>query len=317
METMTNCLKTVGASLLNNQPEVSVMTISESKVITPPSQPKPELLPEHKMQMDHSKTHKVLSGWCAKSSTVDTDTKSGDVPANRENAVATKVLKAEEAHSEKINTEKLVVVKNDPVQLLLFGSKPTQEYQEASPVPKTKTGNGNVTHAIITSETSVNRPVIVVPSSINAEWITKMIEAGAFRQGLPPDMSILEKFTAQNIQVSNGDQRDMEPTGQPSTVLEVEEAQAEPIKEEMNSHLKKEEKAWLAVFSRLTRRDLCTVMLVCKQFHDWALSSDFWETIKLTRAQLTSSHFTGLIKRQPMDLNLGSNILFCTREGFQ
>ncbi|RWS25489.1 Lysine-specific demethylase 2B-like protein [Leptotrombidium deliense] len=60
----------------------------------------------------------------------------------------------------------------------------------------------------------------------------------------------------------------------------------------------------LPVLPYLCRKDLINCMLVCKVWNGWCLDPKLWKNLDLTRQKITSNSLIGLVRRQPMELNL-------------
>uniref|UniRef100_A0A669DD55 [histone H3]-dimethyl-L-lysine(36) demethylase n=1 Tax=Oreochromis niloticus TaxID=8128 RepID=A0A669DD55_ORENI len=66
-----------------------------------------------------------------------------------------------------------------------------------------------------------------------------------------------------------------------------------------------EREVWVSVFRYLNRADLCVCMAVCKNWYKWCLDKRLWARIDLSiKRTVTPQALTGIIKRQPVTLNL-------------
>ncbi|KAM6953365.1 lysine-specific demethylase 2A [Aplochiton taeniatus] len=66
-----------------------------------------------------------------------------------------------------------------------------------------------------------------------------------------------------------------------------------------------EREVWVSVFRYLTRAELCVCMAVCKNWYKWSLDKRLWTRINLgTMRTITPQALSGIIKRQPMTLDL-------------
>uniref|UniRef100_A0A8C6NJV9 [histone H3]-dimethyl-L-lysine(36) demethylase n=1 Tax=Nothobranchius furzeri TaxID=105023 RepID=A0A8C6NJV9_NOTFU len=66
-----------------------------------------------------------------------------------------------------------------------------------------------------------------------------------------------------------------------------------------------EREVWVSVFRYLSRADLCICMAVCKNWYKWCLDKRLWSRIDLSiKHTVTPQALTGIIKRQPVTLNL-------------
>ncbi|XP_029020466.1 lysine-specific demethylase 2A isoform X2 [Betta splendens] len=66
-----------------------------------------------------------------------------------------------------------------------------------------------------------------------------------------------------------------------------------------------EREVWVSVFRYLSRADLCVCMAVCKNWYKWCLDKRLWAQIDLSiKHTITPQALTGIIKRQPVTLNL-------------
>lgn len=63
---------------------------------------------------------------------------------------------------------------------------------------------------------------------------------------------------------------------------------------------------WLRVFTHLSQRELCVCMRVCRTWSRWCCDKRLWTQIDLSRQRsITPSMLSGIIRRQPVSLNLG------------
>lgn len=63
---------------------------------------------------------------------------------------------------------------------------------------------------------------------------------------------------------------------------------------------------WLRVFQHLSQRELCVCMRVCRTWSRWCCDKRLWTQIDLSRQRsITPSMLSGIIRRQPVSLNLG------------
>ncbi|XP_064619317.1 lysine-specific demethylase 2B-like isoform X2 [Lineus longissimus] len=66
---------------------------------------------------------------------------------------------------------------------------------------------------------------------------------------------------------------------------------------------------WMRIFSFLSPSDLCRCLRVCKTWDRWCLNRDLWSTVDVSKRKITQAHLIGIVRRQPMHLNLSkSNI---------
>lgn len=65
-----------------------------------------------------------------------------------------------------------------------------------------------------------------------------------------------------------------------------------------------EKEVMLPVFQFLSVRDLYTCQLVCKTWNRWSVDPRLWTTMDLTRKKITASTLIGIVRRQPVVLNL-------------
>uniref|UniRef100_A0A8C2ZMU7 Zgc:158376 n=1 Tax=Cyclopterus lumpus TaxID=8103 RepID=A0A8C2ZMU7_CYCLU len=64
---------------------------------------------------------------------------------------------------------------------------------------------------------------------------------------------------------------------------------------------------WLRVFTHLSQRELCVCMRVCRTWSRWCCDKRLWTQIDLSRQRsITPPMLSGIIRRQPVSLNLGS-----------
>ncbi|RWS16317.1 Lysine-specific demethylase 2B-like protein [Dinothrombium tinctorium] len=81
------------------------------------------------------------------------------------------------------------------------------------------------------------------------------------------------------------------------------------FRKKKNENLSLERDVILPVLPYLCRRDLINCMLVCKVWNGWCLDPKLWKKLDLTRKKITSNSLMGLVRRQPLDLNISwSNI---------
>uniref|UniRef100_Q1RQ05 [histone H3]-dimethyl-L-lysine(36) demethylase n=2 Tax=Ciona intestinalis TaxID=7719 RepID=Q1RQ05_CIOIN len=68
---------------------------------------------------------------------------------------------------------------------------------------------------------------------------------------------------------------------------------------------------WMHVFKYLNHTDLCSCMLVCKDFLRWCASPSLWKSVNLTGKQINSSTLQCLVRRTPTSINFSeSNISY-------
>ncbi|KAK0093438.1 hypothetical protein PV326_013533 [Microctonus aethiopoides] len=60
----------------------------------------------------------------------------------------------------------------------------------------------------------------------------------------------------------------------------------------------------LSVFKYLNAKDLASVAVVCRVWARYSIDPSLWRRMDLTRAHLTASHLTGIVRRQPENLCL-------------
>ncbi|CAL1290006.1 unnamed protein product [Larinioides sclopetarius] len=65
-----------------------------------------------------------------------------------------------------------------------------------------------------------------------------------------------------------------------------------------------EKEVMLPVFQFLSVKDLYTCQLVCKTWNRWSVDPRLWTVMDLTRRKITASTLIGIIRRQPVTLNL-------------
>lgn len=64
---------------------------------------------------------------------------------------------------------------------------------------------------------------------------------------------------------------------------------------------------WVRVFAHLSHRELCVCMRVCRTWSRWCCDKRLWAHIDLSRQRsITAPMLSGIIRRQPVSLNLGS-----------
>ncbi|KAJ0058557.1 hypothetical protein NL108_017064, partial [Boleophthalmus pectinirostris] len=64
---------------------------------------------------------------------------------------------------------------------------------------------------------------------------------------------------------------------------------------------------WVRVFTHLSHRELCVCMRVCRTWSRWCCDKRLWSHIDLSRQRsITAPMLSGIIRRQPVSLNLGS-----------
>uniref|UniRef100_A0A3B3Z9C5 F-box domain-containing protein n=1 Tax=Periophthalmus magnuspinnatus TaxID=409849 RepID=A0A3B3Z9C5_9GOBI len=64
---------------------------------------------------------------------------------------------------------------------------------------------------------------------------------------------------------------------------------------------------WVRVFAHLSHRELCVCMRVCRTWSRWCCDKRLWAHIDLSRQRsITAPMLSGIIRRQPISLNLGS-----------
>ncbi|CAL9693894.1 unnamed protein product [Knipowitschia caucasica] len=64
---------------------------------------------------------------------------------------------------------------------------------------------------------------------------------------------------------------------------------------------------WVRVFAHLSHRELCVCMRVCRTWSRWCCDKRLWSHIDLSRQRsITAPMLSGIIRRQPVSLNLGS-----------
>lgn len=65
-----------------------------------------------------------------------------------------------------------------------------------------------------------------------------------------------------------------------------------------------EKEVMLPVFQFLSIKDLYTCQLVCKTWNRWSVDPRLWTSMDLTRKKITASTLIGIVRRQPVVLNL-------------
>ncbi|KFM67761.1 Lysine-specific demethylase 2B, partial [Stegodyphus mimosarum] len=69
-------------------------------------------------------------------------------------------------------------------------------------------------------------------------------------------------------------------------------------------NLAMEKEVMLPVFQFLAVKDLYTCQLVCKTWNRWSVDPRLWTLMDLTRRKITASTLIGIVRRQPITLNL-------------
>ncbi|UYV68272.1 KDM2A [Cordylochernes scorpioides] len=78
---------------------------------------------------------------------------------------------------------------------------------------------------------------------------------------------------------------------------------------EKNSHVLLRKTIAYKIFQYLSPRDLNVCQFVCKAWNRWTIDPKFWTTMNLSRHRITVTTLMGIIRRQPVKLNLAwSNI---------
>ncbi|KAF3693941.1 Lysine-specific demethylase 2A [Channa argus] len=85
----------------------------------------------------------------------------------------------------------------------------------------------------------------------------------------------------------------------------LQEGGSEADRDSSNAGPGCEREVWVSVFRYLSRADLCVCMAVCKNWYKWCLDKRLWAQIDLSiKRTITPQALTGIIKRQPVTLNL-------------
>ncbi|GFS58896.1 hypothetical protein TNIN_387941 [Trichonephila inaurata madagascariensis] len=71
-----------------------------------------------------------------------------------------------------------------------------------------------------------------------------------------------------------------------------------------SDNLAVEKEVMLPVFQFLSVKDLYTCQLVCKTWNRWSVDPRLWTLMDLTRKKITASTLIGIVRRQPVTLNL-------------
>ncbi|XP_021003614.3 LOW QUALITY PROTEIN: lysine-specific demethylase 2B [Parasteatoda tepidariorum] len=71
-----------------------------------------------------------------------------------------------------------------------------------------------------------------------------------------------------------------------------------------SENLAVEKEVMLPVFQFLSVKDLYTCQLVCKTWNRWSVDPRLWRMMDLTRKKITASTLIGIVRRQPVTLNL-------------
>ena len=91
------------------------------------------------------------------------------------------------------------------------------------------------------------------------------------------------------------------PVPPPPKTVEMENGEKHPLDQD----------AWKVVFSQLEPHDLARCLRVCKTWYRWVMDHTLWQTIDLTNTRISKQHLIGIVKRQPLALNLNySDISF-------
>ncbi|KAI1293603.1 Lysine-specific demethylase 2B [Halotydeus destructor] len=77
------------------------------------------------------------------------------------------------------------------------------------------------------------------------------------------------------------------------------------IRLKRKSNLSLERDAILPVLQHVTRKDLKSCMLVCRLWSAWSIDPTLWEVLDLSGKRINSTILIGIVKRQPLHLDLG------------
>ena len=66
---------------------------------------------------------------------------------------------------------------------------------------------------------------------------------------------------------------------------------------------------WSNIFSFLPRADLARCMVVCKCWNRWCINAALWKKIDLSKKRIVQVHLLGMVRRQPMNLDLSAVIM--------
>lgn len=75
-----------------------------------------------------------------------------------------------------------------------------------------------------------------------------------------------------------------------------------------NRHSKKysmDKTVMLSVFKHLSVADLFHCQIVCKMWNSWCIEPVLWRKMSVSRCKLTNMHLMGIVRRQPISLDLG------------
>lgn len=68
-------------------------------------------------------------------------------------------------------------------------------------------------------------------------------------------------------------------------------------------------KVWTKIFHYLSQADLARCLAVCKCWNRWCINSALWRKIDLSRKRIVQTHLLGIVRRQPVSLNLSAVIM--------
>ncbi|KAK3599372.1 hypothetical protein CHS0354_036378 [Potamilus streckersoni] len=66
---------------------------------------------------------------------------------------------------------------------------------------------------------------------------------------------------------------------------------------------------WMRVFKFLTQVDLAKCLCVCKTWNRWCIHPGLWKTLDLSKRRIVEVHLMGIVRRQPLTLNLSSVVM--------
>ncbi len=64
------------------------------------------------------------------------------------------------------------------------------------------------------------------------------------------------------------------------------------------------QQVWMHVFQYLSPKQLCACMCVCRTWNRWSIDRRLWASINLSRCRIKKDHLVGVVRRQPMRLDL-------------
>lgn len=68
-------------------------------------------------------------------------------------------------------------------------------------------------------------------------------------------------------------------------------------------------KLWTCIFQNLNKGDLARCQAVCWCWNRWCINPSLWKTIDLSRKRIVQAHLMGVVRRQPVCLNLSAVIM--------